>query len=672
MEENFQAPWQKEFFKNIEGFIKFGLNPGKARELLINFIKLSQVTPQPKVMECFRVEDALAEVGVYTQQNPSIRDFMVEFLEPLMSNFTVSGTENIRPVLPLLGKVPVVLVSNHISHLDAPAIYNLLYREKGDARKLAENLVFIAGRLAFEPDFTRLGLYMFDSLLVCSKRDMSENPAQANLMTKINQRAYRQARQLQKEGKIIAIFPEGTRSRTGKLTGFVDTVYHYVADRIVIPVSLSGTDDILPPSSFLFNAAKGKLMIGKPVVVGEVTKDTAIIETMDQLKIPSGVNKKQYVTDGLASIIGMNLHRHRHGAYRNLFLGEVEDEYSNRLIEHKHSPAHRIGFLAHTKMSVALACVLANKDSLVYIYHPNDEKVQLFNEQRFEDFFPVFRLPPNIVFTSKLDDLYDSTLLIQSVRPWDIEASYRNFRSLLDATKCPVINITKGFTGTKRGLVLEDLAEIYFVKRKRLAVLAGAVSPSELIERKLTGYEIAAEDKSLIKDIGYLFTTSYSFARPAEEPGDTKGVQIGGALKNIYALGIGLLDGYYEKNLGGKSDNSLFHITNLMFKEMKLLGKKMGGNMHTFDGLSGLTDFMFTCFSADSEDRNCAHDAVMRGVVEGFEKKTSGLYGIRSLGTMIDIDERIFPIMSAIHRVIVNQEDMESILNALIKRLRRY
>ena len=255
------APWQREFFKNIEGFMRLGLSEEDAKGILMKFLKLSGSTPMPKVMESFRSEEALEQVGVHTARDPEIRDFMVEFLSPLMSKFTVEGKENLQQIIPLMGKFPMALVSNHLSHLDAPAIYNLLYREGGDARQLAESLMFIAGRLAFEPDFTRLGLYMFDTLLVCSQKDMMDNPGMADLMTRINMRSFRKAQSLQKEGKIIAVFPEGTRSRTGKLINFVDAVYHYVANKIVIPVSLAGTAEILPTESFLFNASAGKLVI---------------------------------------------------------------------------------------------------------------------------------------------------------------------------------------------------------------------------------------------------------------------------------------------------------------------------------------------------------------------------------------------------------------------------
>ncbi|MBX7060012.1 MAG: 1-acyl-sn-glycerol-3-phosphate acyltransferase, partial [Leptospirales bacterium] len=205
----FAAPWQREFFQNIEGFVKGGLEELKAKELLVKFLKLSSETPMPKVMDSFREDGALEKVGVYTMKSPPIRDFMVQFFDPLMRNFTVEGKENLSQIVPLLGKFPMVLIANHLSHFDTAAIYNLLYREGSEARRLADSLVFIAGRLAFEPDFTRLGLYMIDSLLVCSKKDMQDNPAMADLMTRINMRSFRQAQQLQKDGKVIAVFPEG-------------------------------------------------------------------------------------------------------------------------------------------------------------------------------------------------------------------------------------------------------------------------------------------------------------------------------------------------------------------------------------------------------------------------------------------------------------------------------
>ncbi len=670
-EAGFSAPWQREFFKNIESFVKYGVEESRAKELLVNFLKLSSETPMPKVMESLRDESALERVGVYTQKVPFLRDFMVQFFDPLMRNFTIEGKENLSLIVPLLGRFPLVLISNHLSHFDTAAIYNLLYREGGDARKLADSLVFIAGRLAFEPDFTRLGLYMIDSLLVCSKRDMQDNPGQADLMTRINMRSFRHAQQLQKDGKVIAVFPEGTRSRTGKLIAFVDTVYHYVANKIIIPVSLQGTEEVLPTEGFLFNAAYGKLSIGKPTLVGELSKKLMpdLPDYVERLEMPEGGDKKQFVIDNLALLIGQNLHRHRHGAYRNLYQGDAVGQ--NTLISRAEAPVEKIAIIGHSPYGTAAAAVLANKKVAVKIWIPETEKVEYFNERAIDaDYYPLFKLPPNIEFTSNPDDIAESTIIVQAARPWELEEYYSKVKAALQRTTGPIVNIVKGFTGSKHGLILDDLEKIYGLDPSRLAVLAGANYPEQIMERKISGFEAAAHNSDMVDHLARLFSTGYVFTRRAVNPQDVRGVQLGGALKNIYALGMGLLDGYYEKNLGGNSDNSLFHLSNRVFREMKKIGVALGGVESTFDGLSGLTDLMLSCFGQDARDRQYGHDFIYGRVKP--EQKSSGIIGLRYLPGLIQLDPEQYPIAWSIYQIAVAGVNIDKLMMELTYSLRRF
>ena len=666
------APWQREFFKNIEGLMRLGMSEEEAKGILVKFLKLSGETPMPKVMESFRSEEALEEVGVHTMRNPEIRDFMVEFLSPLMSKFVVEGKENLDLIIPLMGKFPMALVSNHLSHLDAPAIYNLLYREGGDARQLAEALMFIAGRLAFEPDFTRLGLYMFDTLLVCSQKDMADNPGMADLMTRINMRSFRKAQALQKEGKIIAVFPEGTRSRTGKLINFVDAVYHYVANKVVIPVSLAGTAEILPTESFLFNATAGKLVIGKPVLVGSLSSKlmAELPDSVQRMDIPPKVDKKQYVIDALALLVGAGLHRHQHGSYRNLYLAEGRSK-ANILIKKSSKPVERAVVIGHSQHGVAAAAILANKKVEIKIYLDDPEKVAEFNDLRADkDHFPVFKLPPNIEFTANPADIADATLFVNAARPWELDYYYSRVKLYLQKSNGPIINVIKGFTGSERGLITDDIQHDYGIPPERLMVMAGANYPDQVMERKLTGYEIAANEPGLVNHLAMLFSSDYTFTRPAVNPSDVRGVQLGGALSNVYALGIGLLDGYYERELGGNSDNSLFHISNRIFKEMSAVGVALGGQESTFTGLSGMTDLMHSCFSQDARDRKYGHDLIFG--IANPDRKSQGTFGICALPNLLDLNPDKFPVAAAIHAVVVQGIPAEKVLDTAIYQLRRY
>ena len=79
------APWQREFAKNINTFTEAGVKEDKAQELLSRFFKMTSSTPMPKVMQTFQDPSALADVGVYTERDDEIRDFLVEFFKPLVS-----------------------------------------------------------------------------------------------------------------------------------------------------------------------------------------------------------------------------------------------------------------------------------------------------------------------------------------------------------------------------------------------------------------------------------------------------------------------------------------------------------------------------------------------------------------------------------------------------------
>jgi glycerol-3-phosphate dehydrogenase/1-acyl-sn-glycerol-3-phosphate acyltransferase len=661
--------WSKEFFENIHLFIKSGMTEADARKILEEFLYLSNLTPKPRVMEIFNDPSKLEEVGVLTEMNPKPREFMLRFLDPIMKKFTVEGAENLLGLDPVLGKIPVTLISNHLSHLDAPAIFALLYNSGPHGKKIAEKLIFIAGRLAFEPDFTRLGLYMFGTLLVCSKKDMSDNPSLSDIMTKINMRAFRQSQKLQSDGNIISIFPEGTRSRDGRLMPFVDTVYHYVANKIVLPISLEGTDKILPTSGFLFNQATGKLTIGKPVLVGELSKKQMehFPSSMEQIQFPGKGDKKQFLIDNLALLVGSNLNKHQHGTYRNLYNGDITKE--NVLIQVPKKPREEIVILGSSNMSVAVGTVLANKDVRVTVFHPNPEECERSNEeQRDIVHYPIYKLPPNIEFSANPAVCDKATLFIQGSNPWQMEEVYPHIKERIQANKSPIINVIKGFTGSSQGLILEDLHSIFGIERERLAVVSGANYPDQIMERKISGFEIATQEGSLLTRLQSLLNTGYVFSRPAINSGDTRGVQLGGALKTVYAVSMGLVEGYFKKHLGGNVDNTLFHLSNRFFNEVVRIGVELGGQPETFQGLSGLTDFMLACFGSDTRDRKYGYDLAMGNTPE---KITNGFYGLKVLPNLIQIDPDKYPILAATYKTVIQKEDFEKVASLLQEKLQR-
>ena len=670
------APWQKEFFKNIKIFQDSGLSQAEAHNLLSNFLKLSSTTPHPKVMESFQDESALERVGVYSQKSPAIRDFMMQFFNPLLKNFSVNGLENLLQIIPLLDKFPIVLISNHLSHLDTAAIYFLLYQANKETRRLADKLVFIAGRLAFEPDFTRLGVCMIDTLLVCSRKDMQDNPGMADLMTRINMRSFRYSQELQKQAKIIAIFPEGTRSRTGQLINFVESAYHFVNNKIIIPVSLEGTENILPPESFLFQAAQGQLSIGKAMLIGKLAQKQMeqLPDNIEGLHIPKDVDRRQYLIDNLALLVGQNLHHHRHGTYRNLYNGDKDKFDKNILIQLNSDSRTKIGIIGHSPYSTALATILANKEYPINIFINDPEKATEYNHHQIDtQHYPLFKLPKNIKFVTKAEDIQESTLWIQGAHFWEIDEYYTKLKELFAHNHAPLVNIIKGFVCPPLELISDYLWHKFSIELDRVAVLAGANSPDQIMERKYTGFELAAHNTLIVRRLLSLFNTAYISTRPALNPDDVRGVQLGGALKNVYALGIGLIDGYYYKNLGGNNDNSLFHISNPTFSEMTKLGVHLGGRSTTFQGLSGLSDFMLSCFAQNAHDRQYGFEFIQEtyqktqnGRNKAFLQQSAGMHSLKLLGDFIEEHKEDYPIAYNIHKILIQEQDLQKCIETMI------
>jgi len=92
----------------------------------------------------------------------------------------------------------------------------------------------------------------------------------------------------------------------------------------------------------------------------------------------------------------------------------------------------------------------------------------------------------------------------------------------------------------------------------------------------------------------------------------------------------------------------------------------LGGKELTFNGLSGLTDFMLSCFGADSHDRKYGYEFV-NGVKS--TKITSGSFGIKVIPNLIRLDFEKFPIITAAHEIVENHADGEEMIQKIQERL---
>lgn len=148
--------------------------------------------------------------------------------------------------------------------------------------------------------------------------------------------------------------------------------------------------------------------------------------------------------------------------------------------------------------------------------------------------------------------------------------------------------------------------------------------------------------------------------------GDVAGVQLGGALKNVYAIAAGICDGF------GMGDNAKAALVTRSLAEMKRLGVALGGRAETFYGLSGAGDLMVTCFSRHSRNRAFGERvgrgekpgevlANFAGVAEGVPASVSAREEARKAGVET-------PVLDAVYAVLHEGADPRELMWQLLSR----
>ncbi|MBL8032915.1 MAG: 1-acyl-sn-glycerol-3-phosphate acyltransferase [Leptospiraceae bacterium] len=285
-----QFPWENQFMASVPAFVAAGMAEERAHYLLQEYIRLAHSTPMPPVLDFSK--GLASDASPYLARDQQIHELMLAIFEPLLSRFALDGKENFHRLLPALKTCGVTLVANHLSHFDAAVIYALLNRE-ADLALYARELFFIAGRLVFTSDFSRVAGRMFNTMLVASPRDIEENPGVQRQLAQLNIRSFKEAKSRQRNGQALVLYPEGTRSRDARMGQFHAALYNYVEGTVVLPVALTGPEKILHAEAFTFGLTSGAMKIGEPLFVGAADDCPAGITRFDNGALPKHTRKQQ-------------------------------------------------------------------------------------------------------------------------------------------------------------------------------------------------------------------------------------------------------------------------------------------------------------------------------------------------------------------------------------------
>lgn len=306
-----EFPWEREFLTSVDTLVAGGLTQVAAQQLIEEYIALSRITQLPDVLNFSHISPL--QSSPFIDRVPKAQKLMGEIFKPLLSRFEISGLDHLRQAIEASRSCGLTLVANHLSLFDAAVIFCLLH-EKPEFRKFAEDIIFIAGRLVFTADFSRVAGLMFRTMIVASPKDMAENPEIKQYLGRLNMRSYKEARARQKAGEALVLFPEGTRSRLGAMAQFHAGVLNYLRDTVVLPISLTGPDEILHANSFKFNLTSGEMRIAQPFYVGAPANAPGGLLSIPITK-DSTLADKQRVMDTIGAKVAANLEPRLRGYY---------------------------------------------------------------------------------------------------------------------------------------------------------------------------------------------------------------------------------------------------------------------------------------------------------------------------------------------------------------------
>ncbi|WP_455475995.1 NAD(P)H-dependent glycerol-3-phosphate dehydrogenase [Bartonella sp. B17] len=315
----------------------------------------------------------------------------------------------------------------------------------------------------------------------------------------------------------------------------------------------------------------------------------------------------------------------------------------------------------------ALAIALARNGHRVLLWGHNHKHIQELQKYRCNQaFLPDVRFPDNVLFEVSLEvAVMASCNILIAVPSCVFHQVLHNIKPYL-SQHSRIIWATKGLEyGT--GRLLQEVAREILGNKIPLAVLSGPTFAKELAIGLPTAITVAASDAEFSKELQQLFHCGKSFR--VYKNSDMIGVQLGGAAKNVIAIGAGISDGM------GFGANTRIALITRGLAEISRLGIVMGAELSTFMGMTGLGDLVLTC--TDNQSRNRRFGMLLgQGmdiekakqqvgqVVEGYLNTREVRILAQRIGVEMPITEQIYQVLYCSKSVL---EATDTLLNRAFK-----
>ena len=309
--------------------------------------------------------------------------------------------------------------------------------------------------------------------------------------------------------------------------------------------------------------------------------------------------------------------------------------------------------------ALAVTSRRAGRDVLIWAYEP-ETLAGINQNHRNETYLPGVKLDRAIEATARLNEVANCDLLLMATPAQHVRKIAGEIAPYLKPEQ-PLVLCSKGIEQTTGKLISEVVEEV--VPRPQIAVLSGPSFAAEVARGLPAAVTLATGEETLGRALAYALSHPPFRCYWSD---DVIGAEIGGAVKNVYAIAAGIVAG---KKFGASAHAALVTRS---FAEMVRFGATLGARRETLMGLSGLGDLVLTCGSPQSRNMSLGIELGKgKSLEEVLGKRiavTEGVYTASALVEMAAARGIDMPIAQAVHAVISGLATVDEAIEALLSR----
>jgi glycerol-3-phosphate dehydrogenase (NAD(P)+) len=254
---------------------------------------------------------------------------------------------------------------------------------------------------------------------------------------------------------------------------------------------------------------------------------------------------------------------------------------------------YNIAILGGGSWGTAVSKLLSENNHKVRIWFRNKEKAEIVkNIRENKHYLPDIKIPENILVTSDIHEaVKDADIIVLAVPTQEVRGLITKNIDVFNKDAI-LVNLSKGLEKDTLYRISQVCEEL--LPNNKFVALSGPSHAEEVALEMPTTVVAASSDEEVAKLVQDVFMSDYFRVYINT---DIIGVEIGGALKNVIALAVGISNGL------GFGDNTKAALINRGIHEIARLAEKMGADKLTFLGLSGIGDLVVTCTSVHSRNR---------------------------------------------------------------------